>query len=287
MSSILLDLSGRIDKLTIDVLRVVSNVAQANGINFFVIGAVAREIVLEQGYGIEPHRKTNDVDLAVMVADWQQYEWLIAALEESGEFHKTRVVHRLSYANILPIDLIPFGPISSGDNEISWPPEYEISLKLIGFEESYANCLPVKLSSEPELVVNFVSPVGWTLLKLFSWRERGQEDNRDAKDLAIVLKNYAELGNLDRLYEEEIELLEAENYDQETAGARLLGRDLASIAGRNRDMLLEFLGSQTIKQERYPLIEAMVNNRIANHENFERYHTLLGKLEQGVWEGKY
>ena len=56
------------------------------------------------------------------------------------------------------------------------------------------------------------------------------ETNQDAADLYRLLTAYADAGNADRLYDHEMDLLEALGFDMELAGAELLGRDIASAA---------------------------------------------------------
>jgi predicted nucleotidyltransferase len=59
--------------------------------------------------------------------------------------------------------------------------------------------------------------------------DRGRETTKDAADLHLLLATYADAGNTDRLYDQEIDLLEAAGFDMELAGAELLGRDVATI----------------------------------------------------------
>ena len=51
----------------------------------------------------------------------------------------------------------------------------------------------------------------------------------DAPDLVLYLKSYLDCGNLDRATSEHQDLFNAEAYDFEAAGARLLARDLVSF----------------------------------------------------------
>jgi len=44
-----------------------------------------------------------------------------------------------------------------------------------------------------------------------------------------LLTTYSDAGNFERLYDEELALLEAVEFDLELAGATLLGRDVARI----------------------------------------------------------
>ena len=73
------------------------------------------------------------------------------------------------------------------------------------------------------------SAPGLTLLKLTAWADRGRENNKDAADIYRLLTAYADAGNTDRLYDQELDLLEAVGFDMELAGAEILGRDVAGI----------------------------------------------------------
>lgn len=72
----LLNLSGKIDSLTIELFEDIANVAESMNIPFFVVGATARDIIFTNGFGIPTTRATNDVDLAVKVTNWGQHEKL-------------------------------------------------------------------------------------------------------------------------------------------------------------------------------------------------------------------
>ena len=49
------------------------------------------------------------------------------------------------------IDILPFGPITDEDKKISWAPEHEIIMSMVGFEEAYECSITVRLSSDPVL----------------------------------------------------------------------------------------------------------------------------------------
>lgn len=66
-----MDLSGKIDDVLMGVFRDVSQVTASLGIPFFVVGATARDIVLEHGFDIKPGRATRDLDFGVRVADME------------------------------------------------------------------------------------------------------------------------------------------------------------------------------------------------------------------------
>ena len=58
MTRSLLDLSGKIDQLSVSLYEVLSRVAASNNTQFFVVGATARDTILVHGYGIPIRRAT-------------------------------------------------------------------------------------------------------------------------------------------------------------------------------------------------------------------------------------
>ena len=86
MTNISFNLSGRLDSSLIEVLRVIAEVATSLSISFFVIGAVARDIVLEYCHGVRSARGTRDLDIGINVVDWDEFKNLSAVLVSTGKF---------------------------------------------------------------------------------------------------------------------------------------------------------------------------------------------------------
>jgi predicted nucleotidyltransferase len=126
----------------------------------------------------------------------------------------------------MPVDLIPFGGVEK-DGVIAWPPSRDEVLNVTGFKEALASAIRVQVDTD--FIVPMVSLPGLTVLKLFAWADRKQETNKDADDLGRLLKNYGNAGNVDRLYGEDLSVLEDANFEFDVAGAHLLGRDVARI----------------------------------------------------------
>ncbi|MBU4261188.1 MAG: nucleotidyl transferase AbiEii/AbiGii toxin family protein [Proteobacteria bacterium] len=193
---------------------------------------------------------------------------------------------RIIYENNLPVDIVPFGGISGTDRAIAWPPEHEVKMDVLGFDEAYAHSLPVRLESNPEFEIYFASPAGWALLKIIAWDDRGDEARvKDAHDLAVILRAYADAGNQDRLYEREAALLADEGFDLKYAGARLLGRDISDIVGQgSRGRILKILARETREGGKYQLALDMWQRKALGPEEFEENLMLLRKLYQGIKE---
>lgn len=280
-----MDLSGKIESGLLGVFRDVSKVAASLGISFFVIGATARDIVLDYGFGIQPSRATRDLDLGVQVADWEEFQALTKGLVASGEFVTSPATQRFFHKkSSLPVDIVPFGKIAASKGAILWPPENAVEMNILGFEEAYAHAWVVRLSNDLE--IPFASPAGWALLKIISWNDRDRSASlKDAQDLALILRSYVQAGNADRLYDEEGVLFQEEEYEFEYAGARLLGRDLAKIAKPETvQAIMDILEMETNEQSQYRLVAEMSATRIAEAERFEDRLKLLLKLKQGISE---
>lgn len=270
-----------IDDQTVELLRAVDQVASQQAVPFLLVGAFARELVLTHGYGINTHRATVDVDLGVEVSSWAQYEELRRGLLELGSFRENRQIQRLRFRNSLPVDLIPFGEIAQSDHTIFWPPEYAIRLDVTGFEDALRCCHIVRISNDPCLEICVTSLVGLAILKLSAWNDREVGRDRDAIDLLIILRNYLDAGNSERLWDEHPDIADQDDFDYELAGARLLGRDISAVAStRTARILMNVLTKQTGARSTSALILGMQKARPAR--SFEDVSRLLRSLLQGL-----
>lgn len=275
-----IDLSNKIEPLTVKIFKEINSVASSLGLNFIVVGATARDFFLESYYGINPVRATMDIDLGLCLNNWEQFEQFKDSLVSSRKFKTTRSTHKIKYADVLPIDLIPFGDIISKDRLIEWPPDQKVLMNVAGFEEAYKSCISVKLGSDPDLTIKIASLPGLLVLKLIAWKDRGNQDNRDGVDIATIITNYGTPVNEERLYENESELLEIEE-DLGLAGARLLGRDITKIVGSDLlGTILTILDEETSEMGDQRLAISMTNRVIEG--DFQIKFELLKKLKAGI-----
>ena len=214
--------------------REIDTLARELKLQYFLAGAMARDIVLTNVFGIDIGRATRDVDFAVAVADWKQFELVKRKLLETGRFNASdkaeqRVYYR-ARGNIsgFPVDIIPFGGVEAPPQSIAWPPEKKIIMNVVGYGEVLQTALSIEI--EAGFVVPIASLPGLALMKLFAWQDRHNETPKDAQDLVVLCRRYCAAGNNERIYDEEIVLLEAVNYDLDLASPRLLGKDVRRIA---------------------------------------------------------
>ncbi len=280
MTSTLLNLSSKIDSLFLTIFESLDTAADEAGIPYFIVGATARDMILSMGYGIEISRATADIDLGINVSSWDEFNQLKEALTSTGRFSEHRARQRLIYDNSIPVDIVPFGAISSVDGNIRWPPDEDEVMNIVGFEDAFKLAEPVRLRDKPPLDINFASPLGLAIMKLIAWADRNTAGNKDAIDLATVLQFYLDAGNRERLYSDHIDLL-TDDFDYALAGAELLGRDIASsVSPATKMLLIEILRPETEVGSRSRLAEDMT--RRSSTIPFEHNFELLLCMRRGI-----
>lgn len=223
-----------VDPLTIVVSRAIDDAARALNLPYFLAGAIARDLILTHVFEINTGRASLDIDFAVAVCDWDEFTNLKNKLIETGTFNAPEnTPHRLYYRTPgmntgHPIDIIPFRGVENPPQTISWPPEQAVIMNVIAYEEVLANLAEVQI--DQTLTVPVASLPGLALLKLFAWKDRNSQTTKDARDLGVLFRHYHAAGNQDRLFDDEIELFEAVDFNQELVSPRLLGKDVRQIA---------------------------------------------------------
>ena len=247
-----------VDPFLLAVMREVHTVTTSLGVDYFVAGAMARDLLLTNVFGIDSGRATRDVDFAVAVESWEQFGDIKNLLIAGGSFEAApKAAQRLYYkpnskSSGTPLDLIPFRGVEQSRNTIAWPPEMAVMMNVVGYEESLNSAVVVEV--EPGFSVRVVSLPGLAVLKLFSWADRGGSTQKDALDLVTLFRRYADAGNQDRLYGEEADLFESVGFDQHLASSKLLAKDARRL-----------MSLQTLKQARELLQDTPTTDRLISH----------------------
>ena len=122
MTNSSIDLSKNCDQLTIDCLTDLSYEAKELNIDFFVVGALVRILILEKYYNLPIGVATLDLDIGITVTDWEHYKKLKDSLILIRSFTPdSKTYHRLWYNNTYPVDLIPFGAVETPAGLIRLP----------------------------------------------------------------------------------------------------------------------------------------------------------------------
>lgn len=276
-----------VDSITSSVLRNVDALLRELGVRYFVSGAMARDILLFNVYGFQAGRETRDVDLAVAIAAWEQFDEIRSRLVASRLFTVSMgSARRLLFKALrggegYPLDIIPFGDIEQPLASIAWPPDQTVVLNVAGYRDALGSAERIEI--EPGLVVPVASLAGLAILKLYAWQDRGQANPKDAFDLATVMQRYGDAGNTPRLYGEELPLLEAVDFDLAAASPRLLGKDVAKIAAqKTRSDLLAIFADPTTA---YRLITNVSSATRGTDDAVSAATTLVDHFQTGLKEG--
>lgn len=197
-------------------------------VDWLLIGAMARDLLLHYSYGIRIFRATEDVDLALAVRDWEQYEAIRRRLLESGLFSMHAKPHRLKFRNEIRLDIVPFGSVEGSDRTIAWAPDGETRMTALGFIEASEHAQEIRLPRN--IIVAVPNLAMLILLKIIAWSDRKhQRPGVDAADALLLLSSYLDCGNQERLFKDHADLVDDPIFDYELAGAIMAGRDLRSM----------------------------------------------------------
>ncbi|MDP2028454.1 MAG: nucleotidyl transferase AbiEii/AbiGii toxin family protein [Thiobacillus sp.] len=261
----------------LEIMRRVDRAARNLGLRYFVVGALARVILLEHVHGQRPGPATRDIDFGVTVKDWPTFQSLKNGLIDTGAFETAPgAEHRLIYG-LSPhrpwIDLVPFGGIEQDGRLIVWPPDRVMVMNVAGFSEAADAAVEVEIV--PSLTVAVASLHSLAVLKLITWLDRWPDNRgKDAQDFFHILSRYAEAGNMDRLYDSEQELMARADFDPDLAGAGLLGREAAECCLPETASLITQLFSDNRLFERFTghiLNEVQIDGDRFRAEKVRRY----------------
>lgn len=273
MKNISLNIAKEIDPATKETLKLVAQVAGGLDIQFVVIGATARDLVLHYGYGAEIQRATRDIDFAVQVESWAAFEKLTSALVQHG-YRKAKIQHRLKSPTGGTIDIVPFGPLQSGEAKIVWPPPDGNEMIVLGMQEALATAVMVDLGSQESLHIPVATPVGLVILKLVSWAERSVQDRvKDAQDILFLLSSYDKVPSAQEEFFGDEELIDKSGGDLTLGAAEILGRHVGQTVAPETSSYLTQLFESGIRK---CSIEMLVENSCSNYERqFDRHSRLL------------
>jgi predicted nucleotidyltransferase len=258
-----------------ELLRELTSFFDSMKVDFYVIGATARDMILCNLYDLIPDRKTVDLDIAIAIPDWNQFEKIEKQLPDKEGFKKnTKQKQRFIYRDVYEVDIVPFGGVTKADGNIYWPPEEEVAMSTWGFSEVAKATLSMQIDNE--FTIQIASLPGIFLLKLTAWKDRHLLGAKDAYDMALLLVNYLDI-NTERVVNEHYDLYEAEAFDSVIAGARLMALDVRKLLQADETVLnyLSDIVSEEIKQAEG---SRLINQLLESDVNLN-YEQVLSCLE--------
>lgn len=207
----------------------------AFNVDFYLVGAVARDVWMTAIHEIPPNRITRDIDFAVFIEDKGTYESLKRYLIEIEHFQPSKENNFvLLWQGRMQVDLLPFGNIEDENAKVSLEGTGLTSLNMPGFKEIYESGLPeVELNGEHRF--KFCTLPGIVILKLIAWEDRPEIRRDDLKDILTILTHFFEM-HTDQIYEHHSDLFGDDDFGLDLIAARVMGREMKKIAIRNKKL---------------------------------------------------
>lgn len=201
-------------------------------IKFFIIGATARDIIMEL-HGEKSGRRTQDIDIAIAIDKWEEFSTIEKEITQLPNFKKDlKQQQRFLYLKDFQLDIVPYGGITTAEDKIFWPPDQSFAMTVLGFEEAEKDLVRVKI--DDTLEIDIVSLAGIFILKLVAWKDRHHKGNKDADDMGFILLNYLNIHEERAVMEYYEEVYEIEKFSITKAGAALLGIDINILLSDNK-----------------------------------------------------
>ena len=271
------------DDIVIDILKSLIPALSSARIEYFIVGAFARDIdLLVAGHPYPPSRKTKDLDLAVMMAsekDFEKMRAMIANLENFATDPKEP--YRFIFKQNYEVDFIPFGDIANESGEVILQEHQAFVLNIPGFEEVASTVSSISTHEVGSLKT--VSLAGVVFLKLLAWQDR-PERTKDIQDIQYILKYFMFL-NIEKISNEPDNILaiysEENRLFDEMVAARYIGREINRMlvnSPKLRKRILELLDIESSDAAKSRM------GRLMNNDNIEESVRLIRQLYLGVMD---
>jgi predicted nucleotidyltransferase len=264
----------------IDMFDILENTFKEFNIDYYVIGALARDIIITGKYDISIPRSTRDVDIAVLIPYYKVFDNLKKCLVEKGFKEHITKGYRLFYNQSIILDLFPFGDIENKDNVVKIYGREIHNLSVFGFNELKGHTEIIEYSANKSFKVTSLPAI--CVLKLIAWNDRPSDRLKDIDDIVFIISKYFDI------YYEDIcnynyDLLN-NIFDPDTVSARSLGRDIAGIiisSLKVKDAILNILKENTndVHSSKLAVIMCSFNNKYVE-DNFN----ILAELLKGIKE---
>jgi predicted nucleotidyltransferase len=205
-----------------DVLLVVDECCVSLGIDFYILGALARDVWFTK-HGIAASG-TKDVDFAVLLSEIDQFYHLKEKLINEYKYIPSKENGYVLIApNSFKIDILPFGAIEIDDGVVV-EGEGLKKIKVNGFKEVYLTSIKQVYVLEDKTFKVATLP-GIFLLKLIAFDDRPERRQNDPIDCINIIKKYFEIES-DLIWDKHNDLFGDEKA-LEVIAARVIGREMS------------------------------------------------------------
>lgn len=214
-----------------DLFDALEEAFDATGTDYYIIGALARDVWYSRGN--KTFRQTKDVDLAILVGSQEDYAAVKKYLSEKKGFTATK---NNSFVMLTPagvqVDILPFGEIEIDDG-VTITGTGLSNIKVNGFMEVYQwGTQAIEMQTGHQFKIATLPAI--VLLKLIAFDDRPEMRSKDARDIANIIAHFFEL-QAELIYREHVDLFTEEANEQslEQIAAVVIGREISKIIASN------------------------------------------------------
>ena len=260
----------RQEKSILKILQALVRGFEKFEIDFYLIGAVAREVWMLGLKDITPRRATSDIDFGADIINMERFNDLKNYLINIEGFTASKSNDYVLFAQDgKQIDILPFG-IMEKDGKVT----------VNGMKEVFTEAA-TDVTFEDKITFKVCTLPGIVLLKLVAWDDRPEIRRDDLTDIADILNHFFKIYE-EMIWEHHNDLF-GEDKDLESISARVLGREMGKILKKNQDLKERILGILTFdnsgKAEKIAEIFAVTLDK-----SLEDIHRRLNEIFCGINE---
>ena len=202
-------------------------------IDFYLVGATARDVWMKGVHDLPPQRATRDIDFAILIRNALVFDELksyLINIEGFIPYKENQFV--LIWKDQTQVDLIPFGDLEE-EGVVTVKGTGFTSMNVEGFREVFEQAAEEIETEYQRFKVCTLS--GLVILKLIAWDDIPEVRGEDIDDITEIIKNYFHLrdeeifSNHSDLFTDDIEIDEI--------AAQFLGREIGTIISGNPKLL--------------------------------------------------
>jgi predicted nucleotidyltransferase len=223
-------------------------------IDFYLVGAVAREVWMRGLKDITPRRATSDIDFGILIKDSGHFAELKDYLISKEGF---RGYKENAFVLIAPdlrqIDILPFGEIEK-EGKVTVKGTGMTTIFVDGMKEVFEEGVP-EVSFEEKITFKVCTLPGIVLLKLIAYDDRPEIRRDDLIDISDILLHFFNI--YDEIIWSEHNDLFGDSKSLEKISARVLGREMGKILNRNKKLTQRVIGILSAKGNAKSIAEIM------------------------------
>lgn len=242
-----------------EIFDILENAFKENDIDFYLIGAIARDIWYTMGG--EEFRSTKDIDFAVLIGNRQDYQRVRDYLVNKGFTESSTNAFVIMAPSGLQIDLLPFGEMEI-DEEVRFEGRGLTTIKVNGFMEVYElGTQDLTLETGHHFKIATLPSI--VLLKFIAYDDRPELRFKDARDIINIVYHYFDLQS-ELIYEHHSDLFDEQSREVplEIISATVIAREIGQIIANNDNLILrlqDIISAHLGQMEDSTLIRNMVN----------------------------